>query len=149
MRRGLGFLVVTMLTLSWATTKPLRAHEDDDVREHGSIAGAVNVTPEQAQAEAQKVVTGKVVLSVELDNEHGAAVYKVRFDDGTEVKVDAATGVVMYVESPDDHNYRRQDDSSWSDHSRHDDSSLHRSREGKVKSRKPHSAKQRSKQRRR
>jgi hypothetical protein len=37
---------------------------------------------------------------VKLDDEHGAWVYDVRFTDGTEVKVDAATGSVIYVESP-------------------------------------------------
>ncbi len=152
-----------MLTLSWVTAKPLRAHEDDeddvrehgwvheddddDVREHGSIVGVVNITPKQAQEEAQKVVTGKVVLSVELDYEHGAPVYEVHFDDGTEVKVDAVTGVVMYVELSDDHHRdhstitgtsQSHDDSADRRHSekrrkeaahhRRDDSSRHRPR---------------------
>lgn len=101
---------VMALVITGTMLLPLCAHEDgDDLYDddHFYPRGSVSITPEQAVAEAQRVVPGKVVLNVKLDDEHGAWVYEVRFTDGTEVKVDATTGVVMYVEpsyhSSDDH----------------------------------------------
>lgn len=94
--------LVMALVISGMMLLPLCAHEDDDSYDDDHVypRGSVSITPDQAVAEARKVAPGKVVLSVKLDDEHGAWVYKVRFTDGTEVKVDATTGVVMQVKSP-------------------------------------------------
>ena len=71
--------------------------------EAAAMAGLANITPEQAKAAAVQAHPGTTALKVELDNENGALVYSVELGSGMDVKVDAGTGVVLYVDSGGDY----------------------------------------------
>jgi uncharacterized membrane protein YkoI len=63
--------------------------------------GSPSITVEQAQKAALAVHSG-TVIKTELDNENGNLIYSVEFTGGSEVKVDAMTGVVLGTESGED-----------------------------------------------
>jgi uncharacterized membrane protein YkoI len=70
---------------------------------------------EQAIAIAQEYLGGGSVVEAEMETEHGRRVYSVKFTDGSEVYVDAASGRVVYAEAPETGEYGREhgDDEHW------------------------------------
>jgi uncharacterized membrane protein YkoI len=71
--------------------------------EAAALAGHAAVTPEQAKATALNAHSGTTCVKVGLDNENGALVYSVELSNGMDVKVDAGSGAVLYVDSGNDH----------------------------------------------
>ena len=55
----------------------------------------------EAEAAALADNPGTSVVKTELDNENGVPVYGVELSNGSEVKVDAGTGKVLYTEVGD------------------------------------------------
>lgn len=76
-------------------------------------AEAMPVSSEQAVAAATAYLGGGTVVEVEREYEHGVDVYKVKFNDGSEVYVDAYTGQVVYAEV--EHNAAVGDDDNRTD----------------------------------
>ena len=76
-----------------------------EAEEATGLAKAATISPDEAQAAAQAVVSG-TVDKVELDNENGAVVYSVEISDGNgghvDVKVDAGNGHVLHQDSGND-----------------------------------------------
>lgn len=72
---------------------------------NGAVAPATQgaVSPEQAAQIAVAYRGGGEVREVERERERGASVYEVKFSDGGEVYVDAATGQVVYARIGGDH----------------------------------------------
>jgi uncharacterized membrane protein YkoI len=58
-----------------------------------------------ADAETAALVAnpGVSVVKTELDNENGALVYSVELSNGSEVKVDAGNGAILFSEAGGDH----------------------------------------------
>jgi len=71
--------------------------------EAAALAGLATITPEQAKAAALEANPGATVVKVELDDENGALVYSVELSNGLDVKVDAGSGAVLYVDSDADY----------------------------------------------
>ncbi len=96
------------------------------VETEGDVSGAV-MTMEQAIAQAQAVFPGKIVTKVEVENEHNALVYSIRFSDGSRMDIDANTGAVVRTRDFTDHDNRdnehRQSGSNNHEDSDSDDSS--------------------------
>ena len=67
--------------------------------ESKSLAGLAKITAAQAKQAAEAKV-GSTASGVELDNENGSLVYKVKFSK-QEVKVDAGNGSILKVEQAD------------------------------------------------
>jgi len=57
------------------------------------------ITLEEAIAKAKALFADKTVAKTETEQEHGKTVYEIKFTDGSEVEIDAATGEV--IESKD------------------------------------------------
>lgn len=70
--------------------------------EAAALSSLATIMPEQAKAAALQAHPGTTALKVQLDNENGALVYSVELDNGVDVKVDAGTGAVLYVDSGGD-----------------------------------------------
>ena len=68
-----------------------------------ALTGLVTITPEQAKDAALAANPGATVVKVELDNENGAVVYSVELSNGMDVKVDAGSAAVLYIDSGGDH----------------------------------------------
>ncbi len=58
-------------------------------------------TPAEAEAAALVANAGATAKAVELDDEDGNLVYTVELDNGTDVKVDAGNGTILYTEPTD------------------------------------------------
>ena len=88
-------------------------------------AAGVIISSDQAIAAATAYLGGGQVVKVEREREHGADVYEVKFSDGSEVYVDAASGQVVYakVRSAFDQNQTDDDnhDDGDDDDDNHDD----------------------------
>ena len=67
--------------------------------EAAALAGQTTITSDEAQAAALAASPGATVVKVELDNENGTLVYSVELNNGSEVKVDAGNGAILYTES--------------------------------------------------
>jgi uncharacterized membrane protein YkoI len=61
------------------------------------------ITADEAQEATLAAYPGATVIEVELDNENGCLVYSVELDGDRDVKVDAGNGVILSIESDDDH----------------------------------------------
>lgn len=73
------------------------ANDDaDDRQEEARLRALAKITPQQAQQAAQAAIGG-TARSVELDEEDGNLIYKVKIAQ-TEVAVDAGNGKVLYTE---------------------------------------------------
>jgi uncharacterized membrane protein YkoI len=59
------------------------------------------ISSDEAKAIVEAANPGAIVIKTELDNENGVLVYSVELSNGTEVKVDAGTGNVLYTEGDD------------------------------------------------
>lgn len=72
---------------------------------NGAVAPAAQgpITPEQAAQAAIAYRGGGEVREVEVERERGMTVYEVKFTDGGEVYVDAATGQVVYARISETH----------------------------------------------
>jgi hypothetical protein len=72
----------------------------------GALPGAVwadePVSAADAEAAALAAHPGAQVVKSELDNENGSLVYSVELNNGKDVKVDAGTGAILFVESGED-----------------------------------------------
>jgi uncharacterized membrane protein YkoI len=77
------------------------------------------ILPEQAAQIAQSYVGGGNVYEIELKNESGMVVYKVKVD-GYEVYIDAYTGQVVFSKFDKDSGYY-DDHDDHDDHEEHDD----------------------------
>lgn len=74
--------------------------ENDDEDEVIPADFKPGITLEQARQTAQDKRPGKVIVKVELENEHGVVVYNVRFSDDGRVEVNATDGAVVRVKEP-------------------------------------------------
>ena len=66
-----------------------------------AIQGKDTISTTDAEAAALAGNPGTSVVKTELDNENGVPVYGVELSNGSEVKVDAGTGKVLYTEISD------------------------------------------------
>jgi uncharacterized membrane protein YkoI len=60
--------------------------------------GQAAITIEQARAVAEAAQADASVVKTELENENGLLVYSIEFDDGQNIKVDANSGRILYIE---------------------------------------------------
>ena len=67
--------------------------------ESAALAGQATLTSDQAQAAALAANPGATVVKVELDNENGKLVYSVELSNGSDVKVDAGNGAILYTDT--------------------------------------------------
>jgi uncharacterized membrane protein YkoI len=65
------------------------------------LAASTTISAEQAAAVAIAYLGNSAVKEVRLEDEHGATVYEVRFDNGSRVYVDPASGRVIYAQTED------------------------------------------------
>lgn len=59
------------------------------------------ITADEAQAIVEKAYTGAKTLAVEFDREGGKDMWEVELDNDLDVKVDAASGEILYSEKRD------------------------------------------------
>jgi len=67
--------------------------------EAAALQGSATISAANAEAAALAANPGASVIKTELDNGNGVLVYSVELSNGSEVKVDAGTGKVLYTES--------------------------------------------------
>lgn len=79
--------------------------EGQNLNDEGTMAEAADVwqgqaaiTIEQARAVAEAAQADASVVKTELENENGLLVYSIEFDDGQNIKVDANSGRILYIE---------------------------------------------------
>jgi len=72
-----------------------------DSEESDAMQVEVAISATDAEAAALAGNPGTSVVKTELDNENGVPVYGVELSNGSEVKVDAVTGKVLYTETGD------------------------------------------------
>jgi uncharacterized membrane protein YkoI len=82
------------ITLDQSTTDGMS--ETDEVT---ALAGMATITVEQAKTAALAANPGTTVGKAELDNENGVLVYSVELSNGSDVKVDAGNGAILYTDS--------------------------------------------------
>lgn len=78
---------------------------NDEDQETKTLEGYAKITPKVAENAALAEVPGKVI-KVSLDNENGYVVYSVEISTNAgvkDVKVDAGTGQVLYVDIDNEH----------------------------------------------
>ena len=66
-----------------------------DSMDTAALVAQATVTQQQAEATALAANLGKTVIKIELDEEHGAVVYKVLLSDKSHIAVDAKTGQIV------------------------------------------------------
>jgi uncharacterized membrane protein YkoI len=64
-----------------------------------ALASMATMTVDQAKAAALAANPGTTVIKAELDNENGVLVYSVELSSGSDVKVDAGNGTILYTDS--------------------------------------------------
>jgi len=64
-----------------------------------ALASMATITVEQAKTAALAANPGTTVIKAELDNENGVLVYSVELSNGSDVKVDAGNGAILYTDS--------------------------------------------------
>lgn len=74
--------------------------ENDDENEDIPANFTAGISLEQARQTAQQQRSGKTIIKIELENEHGIIVYNVRFSDDGRVEVNATSGAVVRVKEP-------------------------------------------------
>lgn len=60
------------------------------------------ISTAEAEAAALAANPGTKVVKSELGNENGVLIYSVQLDNGTDVKMDAGNGAVLYIEQGED-----------------------------------------------
>lgn len=78
---------------------------NDEAQEAKALESYAKITPKNAENAALTEVPGKVI-KVSLDNENGYVVYSVEISTNAgvkDVKVDAGTGQVLYIDGGNDH----------------------------------------------
>lgn len=70
--------------------------------EAADLQGQATITADEASTAALAANPGAAVTQIELDNENGTLVYSVQLDNGSDVKVDAGNGIVLYTDSGQD-----------------------------------------------
>lgn len=84
--------------------------EDGSVEQEDALpTGSISI--DEARAIAEEAHPGSSVNKIEVETEHGAVVFSVRFDDGAKVDVDS-NGSIVKVEVEEEEN---EDESSHSD----------------------------------
>ncbi len=67
--------------------------------EAAALQGKATLSAADAEAAALAANPGAAVVKTELDNENGALVYSVELDNGSDVKVDAGNGAILFTDS--------------------------------------------------
>ena len=67
--------------------------------EAAALQGKATISAADAEAAALAANPGATVVKTELDNENGALVYSVELDNGSDVKVDAGNGAILFTDS--------------------------------------------------
>lgn len=81
------------------STTPSSSSSSDDAP---VVAPAGSITADAAKAIAQSMYPDKTFAKLELEQEHGALVYEIKFTDDTKVQVLASNGTVVRNEVGDD-----------------------------------------------
>jgi uncharacterized membrane protein YkoI len=71
----------------------------NEAEEAAALAGMASINEEEAKAAALSANPNTTVVKVELDNENSVVVYSVELSDGSDVKVDAGTAMVLHTEA--------------------------------------------------
>ena len=66
-----------------------------------ALQGKATISVADAEAAALAANPGASIIDTDLDNENGVLVYSVELDNGSEAKVDAGTGEILYTEFDD------------------------------------------------
>jgi len=69
-----------------------------EAEETDALQAKATISAADAEAIALAANPGTNVVETELDNENGVLVYDVELDNGTEVKIDAGNGQILYTE---------------------------------------------------
>lgn len=70
--------------------------------EAASLEGQATILASEAEAAALAANPGTAVVKTELDNENGVLVFSVELSNGTDVKVDAGNGEILFSDSSAD-----------------------------------------------
>ena len=73
----------------------------NETAEAASLAGKAKITAQQAEATALAANPGTTVTKTDLGEENGTIVYDVELSNGSDVKVDAQSGVMIGTDAPD------------------------------------------------
>jgi uncharacterized membrane protein YkoI len=73
-----------------------------EANETAALAGQAKISVDQAKAAVLAANPGTTVVKAGLDNENGALVYSVELSNGSDVKVDAGNGVILYMDTSGD-----------------------------------------------
>ena len=92
--------------------------EAAEEQESEALSGQAKITAEQAKEAALAANPGAIITQVELDNENGTLVWGVELADGTEVKVDAGSGQILYTEQSEEND---NDEVEYEDQDGNDD----------------------------
>jgi uncharacterized membrane protein YkoI len=87
-------------------------------QESEALSGQAKITAEQAKGAALAANPGATITQIELDNENGTLVWGVELADGTEVKVDAGSGQILYTEQSEEND---NDEVEYEDQDGNDD----------------------------
>jgi uncharacterized membrane protein YkoI len=79
--------------------EPTEAPEADD---RTVPAQSVTITPAQAQSNVLAANPGATVVETKIDDEDGAAIYKITLNTGVKVKVDARRGTIISTTPAED-----------------------------------------------
>lgn len=76
--------------------------ELSEAEEAAQLQSLAKIGAADAEAAALAAHPGAQVVKSELDNENGSLVYSVELNNGLDVKVDAGTGAILFVENGED-----------------------------------------------
>jgi uncharacterized membrane protein YkoI len=80
------------------TVENSRFEGKSEAEETSSLQAKATTSAANAEATALTANPGTKVVKTEIDNENGVLVYSVELDNGTEVKIDAGNGQILYTE---------------------------------------------------
>lgn len=70
-----------------------------ETEESAALAGNAKISLEKAKTAALSQYPGTTVVKAELDNENGVLVYSIELSNGTDVKVDAGNGSILFADA--------------------------------------------------
>ena len=70
-----------------------------ETEEFATLAGNAKISLEEAKTAALSQYSGTTVVKAELDNENGVLVYSIELSNGTDVKVDAGNGSILFADA--------------------------------------------------
>lgn len=85
---------VGSITVDQAATEGM-----SEADEATALQSQATISAADAEAAALAANPGTTVVKTELDNENGALVYSVELSNGTDIKVDAGTGSILFTDS--------------------------------------------------